>query len=233
MAARAFIRRRTHRRASGPGRAMRAASGRIQGADPEDVGQDLRDGHVQARRNFVVQVRRSCTARAPVSAIRTPARGAPRRCGGCSARPDRRPLATTRGARMFCGSYFNATAKCVGFDDHHVRRRHLVHHAAPRHRLLHLADALLGLRAAVGLLGLVAHFLARHAQRALELEQLQRNVDGRRPARATRTATRTPRRAVPRRGRSPRAAPCARARARRANSHAHDARAHAARPPRT
>ena len=64
-----------------------------------------------------------------------------------------------------------------GIDEHDIGRGHLVHHAAARQRLLHLADALFRLRTAVRFLGFVAQFLARHAQHAFELKQLQRHVD--------------------------------------------------------
>ena len=148
----------------GSGRARRAASGRIQGADPEDVGEHLRHGEIQTRRNLLVESVDRYSARASFGDSNTGTRcsSAMRRmfCATRSA-----PFASTRGARMFFGSYFSATAKWVGLTITTSARRHLVHHAAPRHRLLHLADALLGLRPAVALLRLVAHFLARHAQR--------------------------------------------------------------------
>ena len=88
--------------------------GRIQGAHPEDVREHLRHRHVQARREFPCSGRSIGTARAPASATRIPARDALRRCGGCSARPDRRP-SPARAARAFSsGRTSSATAKCVG-----------------------------------------------------------------------------------------------------------------------
>ena len=110
---------------------------------------------------------------------------------------------------MFFGSYLSATAKCVGLTitTSAVGTLCIMRRRASCCCIWRMRCLVSGRPS--DLLGLVAQLLARHAQRALELEQLQRHIDDGDQRERSAQPDERPSSTGPRRGRSPRAAPCA------------------------